>query len=292
VQLVRSLASPAGLDELDLVRYPDDGAAWRAYRSGQLDWSPVPAVQIAAARGLGAARRPVEAVLFYGFNAKDAQLGDPALRVTASRAVDRRHVSDVIYEGSALPSERLVTPVDGVSCVSPCGLGPKVAPRGGPVWRASFGIDYEQDPTQDAVARSLAADLARAGITATPRPRPLADFQALAASGTGQLMRLGWIAQYPGPDGELAPLFGKGAEDNLTGFESPEFDAAVAQARAEADPVKRDAAYGRAEGVVLDSGVVIPLVEFEARWATAARVRGLVVDAMGGWDPTTVSVAP
>lgn len=277
LHLVRAPGSLARVDAMDLVVFPDEAAAWRSFQAGGLDWSPVPS---GAGRGPG---RPLQASLFYGFNLKDAAVGNVALRLAAGRAIDRRRVAAVGYQGSALPLDGIITPVGGAACGPGCGGQAARFPGG-----AHLTIDYDRG--QGAVAPLLAADLGAAGITATLRSHPLADFQALVASGAGQLERLGWVAAYPGPDGELAPLFGSGSPDNLTGFASPAFDAAIAAARASGDPGEQAADYREAERIVLASGVVIPLVQFVDHSVTANRVGGLVVDGMGGWDPAKVTI--
>src|SRR5207247_4461779 len=108
-------------------------------------------------------------------------------------------------------------------------------------------IDHDDDATQAAVAQAIKTDLDTVGIPAVLRPHAFADYGKFLVSGQQELFRLGWIADYPSPDGFLTPLFSSTSPDNLTGLARPEIDEKLAAARAEADPQKRLAVYLAAE---------------------------------------------
>ena len=102
---------------------------------------------------------------------------------------------------------------------------------------------------------------------------------------------LGWIGDYPSPDGFLVPLFSSSSPDNLTGLSSPEIDQTLTAARAEADPGKRLDLYLKAEQMVLDQYVVVPVAQLESRMAAASRVKGFALDPIGTFDGAAVSVS-
>jgi peptide/nickel transport system substrate-binding protein/oligopeptide transport system substrate-binding protein len=110
-------------------------------------------------------------------------------------------------------------------------------------------------------------------------------------SGQQELFRLGWIADYPSPDGFLTPLFSSNSPDNLTGLASPDIDQKLTAARAEADPTKRLALYLEAEQLVLDQFVVVPVAQLETRMVASSRVKNFGVDALGTFDGAAVSVS-
>ena len=79
---------------------------------------------------------------------------------------------------------------------------------------------------------------------------------------------LSWVADYPGRNDFLGILLGGGAVNNYGGWTSDEFDAAIAEAGAAADPAAAIAAYDRAESIVQRDAPVIP-VSYGTGWALA-----------------------
>jgi peptide/nickel transport system substrate-binding protein/oligopeptide transport system substrate-binding protein len=154
-----------------------------------------------------------------------------------------------------------------------------------------IAIDFEDDSTQTAVATAIRDDLAAVGITATLRPKPLAEYQQFAVSGQQELFRLGWIAPYPSPDGVLTPLFLTGFPNNVSGFSSAGVDELLRAARADGDAAGRTSRWQEAERAVLSELPIVPIGQFEIESAASSRVRGLVVTATGTFDARAVSVA-
>jgi peptide/nickel transport system substrate-binding protein/oligopeptide transport system substrate-binding protein len=152
-------------------------------------------------------------------------------------------------------------------------------------------IDHDDDPTQAAVAALIKTELDTVGIPAVLRPHPFADYGQFLVSGQQELFRLGWIADYPSPDGFLTPLFSSTSPDNLTGLASPEIDQKLAAARAEADPRQRLSLYLQAEDLVLDQYVVVPVAQLESRMVASSRVQGWDLDGLGTFDGAAVSVS-
>jgi oligopeptide transport system substrate-binding protein len=83
-----------------------------------------------------------------------------------------------------------------------------------------------------------------------------------------QMWFLSWVADYPGRNDFLGVLLGSGATNNYGGWSSPEFDAAIADAGAAADPAAASAAYDRAEDIVGRDAPVVP-VSYGTGWALA-----------------------
>jgi oligopeptide transport system substrate-binding protein len=123
------------------------------------------------------------------------------------------------------------------------------------------------------------------------RGKPLAAYQAFAATGQLQLFHLGWVAAYPSPEGFLGPLFGSGAAANLTHLDSRVVDAALIGARLEPDRLKRLRDYADAESAVLDQVPLIPIGQYQTAAVASARTRGLVTLITGYVDFSRVWVA-
>jgi ABC-type transport system substrate-binding protein len=302
--LVRAPGSVALVDEVDVELFATTSAAYTAFAGGQVDWSRVPPddIETATAKYGQAAFRPYVADLFYGFNLKNPIFADRRFRQAIVRAVDRDAIINTIYHRTVLPLDGVV--VRGVpgyhdgACGTLCRHDPALArqllaavfPAGGPA-PPPVVIDFDDDPTQQAVAKAIQANLADVGITATLHPQPLAAYQQYTASSQIQLFHLGWIGAYPSADAFLAPLFVTGSASNVTRLAVPAVDAAIAAARAEPDPAARAQHYADAEQAVMQELPVVPIAQYETPAVIADRVRGLRPTTTGGFDAAQVWLA-
>jgi peptide/nickel transport system substrate-binding protein/oligopeptide transport system substrate-binding protein len=291
----------AKLDRIDLVRFPDAGAAYQAFQDGHLELAPVPPgrAEEAAKRFGTRGMRPFLGLVFYAMNLKSPALGDVRLRTAITAAIDRQRIVDDVYRHTVQPASGLVS--DGVpgkvhdACGDRCrhdldrarALVAEVFPQGGV---PEVAIDH-LDGVSQAVATSIKADLDAAGIPAVLRPHAFADYGQFIVSGEQQLFRLGWIADYPSPDAFLFPLFSSASPDNLTGLASPEVDDALQAARKEADPATREQLYREVEQKVLSQFVVVPVAQLQSRMVVAKRVQGFTLDPMETFDAAKVTVA-
>jgi peptide/nickel transport system substrate-binding protein/oligopeptide transport system substrate-binding protein len=215
-------------------------------------------------------------------------------------AIDRRRIVAEVYQGEVEVASGLVAAgVPGRaadSCGERCDHDPDRArvllaeayPNGG---IPEVTIDHDDDATQTAVAASIKADLDAVGIPSVTRPHVFAEYPQFLVSGQAELFRLGWVADYPSPDGFLTPLFSSTSPENLTGLASPEVDQALSAARAEPDAAKRLALYRNVEQKVLDQYVVVPVAQLEVRMAVAKGVQAFALNPLGSFDGATVGMA-
>lgn len=302
LSLVASPGVRAASKGVDFVLFPDKALAFDALDAGHVDWSEVPPDRVAEAveRFGRSLFRPYIAELFYAFNLRSPKFADIRFRQAIVHAVDPRAIIVDVYQSTVRPMKGLI--VDGVpghqpaACGERCGFDPararvllaEITAGGGSI--PELQIDFENDPAQTAVATAIQRGLSAVGITATLRPKPLAEYQQFAVSGEQELFRLGWIAPYPSADAILPSLFQSGFPNNLTGFSSGAVDDLLRAARAEPDPATRIAKYQEAERAVLAEVPIIPIAQFEIQSAAAKRVRGLVMTAAGTFDARKVSV--
>lgn len=288
---------------LEFRLFADKAAAYDAMVAGRVDWSEVPPDRVEeAAKRFGRSQfKPYVAELFYAFNLRSAKFGDVRVREAIVRAVDRSTILRDVYDGSVRPADGLV--VDGLAghqadaCAGKCAfdvarskaLVAELTAEGFAI--PELQIDFEDDVTQTAVATAIQKDLAAVGITATLRPKPLAEYQQFAVSGSQELFRLGWIAPYPSADAVLTPLFSTTSPNNLTGFSSATVDEALGKARATADAGARVSLYQSAEKEILATLPIIPIGQFEIQSVASERVRGLTVTSAGSFDGRSVWVA-
>jgi peptide/nickel transport system substrate-binding protein/oligopeptide transport system substrate-binding protein len=93
-----------------------------------------------------------------------------------------------------------------------------------------------------------------------------------------------WVADYPDPESFLWSLFASDSPDNFTGYSNPAFDELLSEAAATLDPVARANLYDRAHRLLLDDGVVLPLLHDVRYTLSRPEVKGLVVTPLGILD--------
>ena len=289
---------------LDFLLFDDKAAAFDAFVANLVDWSEVPADRVGeAGKRFGKTLfRPYLAELFYAFNLRNPKFADVRFREAVVRAVDRKSIIAEVYDDTVEPMDGLV--VDGLSghqddpCGGRCGFDPdrakallaEIVAGGGAV--PEIQIDFDDDKTQVGVAEAIRDDLAAVGVTATLRPKPLAEYQQFAVTGEQELFRLGWILPYPSADGVLSPLFLTGFPNNLTGFSSAVVDERLQAARAEPDLARRVEHFKAAEQTVMAELPIVPIAQFVVHSVASPRVKGLRVTAGGTFDGRAVFLGP
>ena len=301
VRLARAPGSQALLDAVELRLTDDPRASFRAFKSGQLEWSQVSSedVEEAIERFGRDGFAPYLAVLFYGFNLRNAKFADVRFREAIVHAIDRRAIASAVYGDSVAPVDGpVVRGVPGYQA-SPCGskcehdqararaLAQEAFPAGPP----EIQIDFDDDETQAAIARAIQANLGEVGIKANLRPHSFEEYARLVDRGEQELFRLGWIGVYPAADNFLTPLFLTGSETNVTGFSVPVIDDVLRAARAEPDPPRRLGLYQDAERRIMDMVPIVPLAQFQTRAVVSGRVRDLEMTTVGTFDASRVWLA-
>lgn len=302
VTLSPSPGADVAVAGVEVMQFDDARTAYDAFRKGDLDWARVPPDEVAdAARRYGrGAFRPYVAELFYGFNMKSPKLADARFREALVRGIDRRAVVAAVYHGTVEPAGGMV--LDGLPGFRPdgcprCDHDPALARQlvaaafpsagGGP---PEVMLDFDADPTQEAMAKAVQASLAEVGIRTALRATAPEAYDRLVLSGDQEVFRLGWIAAYPSPDAVLSPLFRSGSPNNLMGYADAAVDGLLSAARAEADPARRTALYQEVERAIMDDVPVIPIAQLQLQSVVAPRVRGLVVTSVGTFDASAVTL--
>ena len=300
LSLVPAPGTKTRLTGIDVIRYDEVADAYRAFKDGRLDFSRVPADEINdAARRYGReAFQPYLAELFYGFNLKSPKFADPRFREAIVRGIDRRALVTAIYRGTVRPIDSTV--LAGVhghqdGACSRCEHDPGRARallaevfKGKPP--PPVALDYDDDATQEAIARTMQASLQKVGIPVILRPKPPRDYDSFALSDEPEMFRLGWLASYPSADAILPPLFQSESPNNLTGFANPTVDAQLKAARAESNPARRVELFQQAEKTVMEQLPVVPIAQFNLHSVVSKRVKGAKLDSLGSFNAASVRV--
>lgn len=292
----------AGVDEVEVRSFEDLDASYAAFVDGRLDWSLVPAGRVTeAAEQFGdGAFVPFGVQLWFGINLARPAHRDLGLRRAMLLAVDRRAVVAAMAVG-AQPLEGLVPAGVPGQLAGACGewcrhdpdearaLLARAYPDGAP---PAIVLEFYEDPAQRAMAEAVKADLEAVGLTVTLEASPFEQYRASVSAGDREVFSFGWVGIAPIQDSYLGPLYASGSADNVTGFASPEIDAALAEARATRDPAERERRYAEIERQVLEQVPVLPVAQLVTHQVVSGRVSGFSPRTDGTFDVRTLSLAP
>ena len=254
----------------------DTNAAYNAFASGQCDSGPIPAGRYKelldkwGTKGL----KSTLGTDYWGFNWEDPVVGgtkNKYLRSAIAKAIDKKQISDVIYQGIRKPASGLLPPgLPGYKANQALTVTRDLqgaiadykrwqnlgnAPLSTPI-----RLSYNDGAGWDKVASIIVANLKEVGIPAKLDPFPAdGTYFSKMRKGQGQIIRAGWFADYPIADNFLYPLLHSASidGDNLERYSSSAFDALVNSARSSTNASFSQAQYQRAEAQALRSDVVI-----------------------------------
>ncbi len=239
---------------------------------------------------------PYLAIGFYAIDLANPKFADARFRQAIVHAVNASALVGAAYPGGIV-AKGLVpegVPGGGVNqCRNRCDYDVKESKR---LLAAAFptgavpavSVDYDDTPTQKALAAELVTQLTAAGIPATPRPHPEAEYAGFLANGAPEVFRFGVVGDLASEDTFLAPWFITGAPENIAHVASPDVDKAVTAARKTEHPLRRQEKYVNAAAGVLATFAVAPVVQFQTRLIAPGSVRDVEVDVFGGFDPRAI----
>jgi peptide/nickel transport system substrate-binding protein/oligopeptide transport system substrate-binding protein len=238
-------------------------------------------------------KRPMSSVRFYGINRRIKPFDDKRVRQALIHAIDRTAVIEDVFLGRYLPARGVLPP--GTQ-----GYNPKLQ-------------GYAYDPQK---ARGLLAEAGHPGgrglppvaIWSSVKDRVVIEhthlkryleavgfrpefhyetdwptFSRLLGDGKLPVFLYAWFADVPDPDNFLAKLFHSRSPRNFFGYANPAVDDLLAQARADANLVRRVDLYRRAEQLIMDDAPIIPFWHYTYERVFQPYVRSVEVNGLG--DP-------
>ena len=230
---------------------------------------------------------PLFSVDYIAFRTDVAPLDDPAVRRALQLAFPRDKVADVSYEGYLDRPEGIVPngmlgrdwPVEWPAFDLDAARAQIAGSRYGSVENVpKIEIYVSGYATAEAIRDSLEDSL---GLDVDVID---VEWSAFMDGLTGQAYpahELYWGADYPDPESMLLSLFGSGRPDNYVGYSNPDFDALLDAAALEQNVDARADLYARAQQLLIDDAVVIPLYYDVAFTLVKPHVMGLELTPLG-----------
>lgn len=239
-------------------------------------------------------RRPMFSVRFYGFNTRIKPLDDRRVRQAVVAAVDRTAIIDEAHIGKHTVAHGIVPP--GTLGFNPALVAPGYDPgrartllaeAGYPGGRGLPKIEIWSSVTNGAIQREhelIRRELSAVGIQA--EFKYLTDwptFSKALSEGRLPVFLYAWYADVPDPDNFLTKLFHSRSPQNYPRYRNRDVDMLLEAASASPDPQRRVELFRRAEQVIVDDAVILPVWHYTYERLFQPWVRSVEVNGLG--DP-------
>jgi peptide/nickel transport system substrate-binding protein/oligopeptide transport system substrate-binding protein len=236
-------------------------------------------------------QKPLLSLRFYGFNLLSNPLDDKKLRKAINFAIDKKFIISELHKKQFNLAKGILPP--GMP-----GYDPQKEPY---PYNEALARKYlmessysKEKPSIEiwSASRSEAAQkelneiqsqLKKVDITTkinfeTNWP----SFESMLRANKAPIFIYAWYADFPDPDNFLGILFHSKSRYNFVGYNNPEVDRLLDNARVERDYLKRMEMYRKIEGIVLEDAPIIPMVNHLFQMVYQPYVRGVEVNALGG----------
>ncbi len=223
-----------------------------------------------------------------------APMDDPDVRRAFALAVDKDGLNELVSENLSLVAESILPPAmpgfsaEQVQESADRGYDPDAAREAlaasgyadnlPPITFTAGGYGTSERLDLDAMIADWQEIL---GADVTVEFLDPQDYSRASREGHGHLASYGWCADYPDPENFLDILFHSNSEFNVAGYNNPDIDALLEEARTELDPARRLALYQEAEAALLADVAAIPLLHGVSNVLVNPRVQGYVLAPIG-----------
>ncbi len=273
------------LSSITALPYQDADAAYRLFRQGRLHWmASVPQPKWDEVRWLPEYYvSPVLTSYFYRFNCSKPPFDDKRVRKAFSLALDRSVVAGQVLRAGQVPATWLTPAVAGYE--PPPGLPTDRAAARRLLAEAGYGpggkdlgrieLLYNTSEAHKQVAEAVAKQWEDAlGVRVELINREWKAYLADTSALNYQVARASWQGDYLDPDTFLS-LWRSGGGNNRTGWSNQAYDAGLAAAQNDTDPVRRLARYRALEDqLVSDEFPFMPIYIYVSQGLIRPEVRG------------------
>lgn len=288
------------VDGIEFKIFKDQETAFLEFEAGNLDFTEVPAGRLESVRATygdsadGYTANPgeqtltgVESGIYYiMFNLDNELFQNKELREAISLSVNRQAIIDSLFDGSRTAADSVIPPsINGYKS----GLWPaakydveeakaKLAEAGYPNGEGLpvITLDVNSGSSHEAVFQLVQQDLEAIGIKTELAATEWAVYKDKMGTRTWQIARYGWIWDYPIAENVLYSLFYSESADNESGYNNPEYDKAVTDARSTLDVDERVKGMQDAEAILGEDTPVIPVMYYSHLDVASERVNNLV----------------
>ena len=279
-------AENVSLEKINWVKYTDTNAKLNAFMGGEMDLIDLTGEQRAMLEAEGYAPSSyVGGYSFFLYTVVDdpaRDIGNVNLRKAISAALDRQQIIDTVFKNDNQPAPSFALGIIGVNtetfgeAVVAANGGPLYSPNADPeaakaylataleeLGKTADQIDITfmtSEGTQNELYSQVMQEQLRQvlGIEAKIEVLTITEARARRNAHDYDLFAGGWGPDYNDPMTDL-DLWETGNGNNHTGYSSEAYDALIAAARVELDPVAREQLFVQAEQLLAEDMPIIPM---------------------------------
>ena len=285
-------AAATHIETVEYFHVPDANDEYARFRARALDTSYAlpqqPLARLEAADGAHIHRSPQLGVYYYGFNLAKPPFNDaPGLRQALAMTVDRERLVTSVTGLGEVPAYSWVPP--GVAGYQSQRFGWAAKPYAERLAEArrlyaaaGYGtarplvieLRYPSGPTHERIAIAVASMWKEAlGVETRLAGEEFKSMLQAVVRHETQVFRSSWTGDY-NDAWTFAEVLEGHSGNNLTGYRSAAYDAALATAAAATDATVRRESLENAERTLLADAPLVPLYFFVNKHLVAPRVRG------------------
>jgi ABC-type transport system substrate-binding protein len=230
---------------------------------------------------------PLFAVDYIAFRSDIPPFDDPEIRRAIQLGFPREKIASVTYDGYVAPATGLIpNGMLGVDWPAQT-LGYDLDAARQAIAESTYGSADKVPPIRIYVSGYAGATALRdtverdLGIQVEIIDVDWSEFVVGLSRRSYPAYELYWGADYPDPESLLLILFGSGRSDNYVDYSNGAYDELLLQAASEQDVAKRSELYLRAQQLLVDDQVIIPLYYDVAYTLAKPAVKGLEVTSLG-----------
>ncbi|MDH4871506.1 ABC transporter substrate-binding protein [Pseudomonas sp. BN515] len=291
-----------GVDGLVFAITPDANVRLQKLRRGEcqiaLSPKPLDVQSVAGDKNIKTVQTSAFMTAFVGINSQHPPLDKPEVRQAINLAFDKSSYIKAVFEGSATAADGPYPPntwsyakdlpaypqdlSKSKALLAEAGLkdGFKTT-----IWTRPSGSLLNPNPSLG--AQLLQADLAKVGIQAEIRVIEWGELIRRAKAGEHDLLFMGWAGDNGDPDNFLTPQFSCASVQsglNFARYCNAELDKLIADGKTHADLAERTSLYEKAQRIIREQALWLPLAHPTAFALTRANVEGYQVNPFGRQD--------
>ncbi|MCY1210227.1 Periplasmic dipeptide transport protein [compost metagenome] len=291
-----------GVDGLVFAITPDANVRLQKLRRGEcqiaLSPKPLDVQSVSGDKNIRTVQTEAFMTAFVGINSQHPPLDKPEVRQAINLAFDKPSYIKAVFEGSATAANGPFPPntwsyakdlpayphdlSKAKALLAEAGLkdGFKTT-----IWTRPSGSLLNPNPSLG--AQMLQADLAKVGIQAEIRVIEWGELIRRAKAGEHDLLFMGWAGDNGDPDNFLTPQFSCASVEsglNFARYCNAELDKLIADGKTHADLAERTSLYEKAQRIIREQALWLPLAHPTAFALTRANVEGYQVNPFGRQD--------